>query len=160
MGRHNIPPPPTKKKLKKQYAIHCFSIEDWHRILEGYSGGVDYPISFFYKDLRKAFPNAKVARRIFFLKPSSSINRFVLHSFSLYVSQCTRVDYHSPFFYKDLMKAFPNAKVARRFFFKEVKLLYKSFRPSFIQSVRQSLHQGGLSQPVFIQKPYEGDSQC
>jgi len=33
---------------------------DWRTILADYRGGVDYPISFFYKEIYKAYPNAKV----------------------------------------------------------------------------------------------------
>jgi len=33
---------------------------EWRTLLADYRGGVDYPISFFYKEIFKAFPNAKV----------------------------------------------------------------------------------------------------
>jgi len=36
------------------------SEEDWHTILADYKGGVDYPVSFFYKEIYKAYPNSKV----------------------------------------------------------------------------------------------------
>ncbi len=40
--------------------ILVFSDADWRTILADYRGGVDYPISFFYKEIYKAYPNAKV----------------------------------------------------------------------------------------------------
>jgi len=34
--------------------------QEWRTILRDYRGGVDYPISFFYKEIMEVFPNAKV----------------------------------------------------------------------------------------------------
>eukprot|EP00088_Acartia_fossae_P062795 TRINITY_DN7605_c0_g2_i1.p1 TRINITY_DN7605_c0_g2~~TRINITY_DN7605_c0_g2_i1.p1 ORF type:complete len:298 (+),score=68.23 TRINITY_DN7605_c0_g2_i1:33-896(+) len=36
------------------------SDDDFHSILKDYRGGVDYPVSFYYKEIFKAYPNAKV----------------------------------------------------------------------------------------------------
>ncbi|XP_023340279.1 uncharacterized protein LOC111710426 [Eurytemora carolleeae] len=44
-----------KKAVAKQV-----STNDWQETLSEYRGGVDYPISFFYKEIMEAFPNAKV----------------------------------------------------------------------------------------------------
>ena len=33
---------------------------EWREVLLGYKAGVDYPISFYYKELMEAFPDAKV----------------------------------------------------------------------------------------------------
>ncbi len=40
--------------------IFVLSDDDWRTILAEYRGGLDYPISFFYKEIYKAYPNAKV----------------------------------------------------------------------------------------------------
>ena len=34
---------------------------DWDEVLKDYKGGVDYPISLFWKDLMKQYPEAKVS---------------------------------------------------------------------------------------------------
>jgi len=36
------------------------STKDWQEIMVDYRGGVDYPVSFYYKELMEAFPNSKV----------------------------------------------------------------------------------------------------
>lgn len=36
------------------------STDDWVKTLSEYRGGVDYPISFFYKEIMEAFPDAKI----------------------------------------------------------------------------------------------------
>ena len=42
------------------FIFNLLSEEDWHTILADYKGGVDYPVSFFYKEIYKAYPNSKV----------------------------------------------------------------------------------------------------
>ena len=37
-----------------------YSRSEWRTILADYRGGVDYPISFFYKEIMEVYPNAKV----------------------------------------------------------------------------------------------------
>merc|ERR1712013_30660 len=37
---------------------------EWREILAGYRGGVDYPVSFFYKEIMTVFPNARVLLNI------------------------------------------------------------------------------------------------
>ena len=34
--------------------------EDWQILLRDYRGGVDYPVSFYYKEIMEVFPNGKV----------------------------------------------------------------------------------------------------
>jgi len=40
------------------------SIADWKEAMADFRGGVDYPVSFYYKELMKAYPNAKVLLNI------------------------------------------------------------------------------------------------
>ena len=51
-----------------------FSTNDWQETLSEYRGGVDYPISFFYKEIMEAFPNAKV-KNIFFIRLCYRVNK-------------------------------------------------------------------------------------
>ena len=37
---------------------------EWREILAGYRGGVDYPVSFFYKEIMTVFPDARVLLNI------------------------------------------------------------------------------------------------
>ena len=37
-----------------------YSLTDWKKTMADYKGGVDYPVSFFYKELMVAYPKAKV----------------------------------------------------------------------------------------------------
>ena len=34
--------------------------DDWKTLLDDYTRGVDYPVSFYYKEIMEAFPNGKV----------------------------------------------------------------------------------------------------
>jgi len=47
---------PFWKKVLDQKA----SLTDWKKTMADYKGGVDYPVSFFYKELMVAYPKAKV----------------------------------------------------------------------------------------------------
>jgi len=52
---HSDHQPFWKKVLDKKA-----SLTDWKKAMADYKGGVDYPVSFFYKELMVAYPKAKV----------------------------------------------------------------------------------------------------
>ena len=40
--------------------VEYFSHDEWRELLSDFKSGVDYPISFFYKEILEAYPNVKV----------------------------------------------------------------------------------------------------
>jgi len=51
---------PDHQSFWKKVLDQKASMADWKDAMEDYKGGVDYPVSYFYKELMVAYPNAKV----------------------------------------------------------------------------------------------------
>ena len=50
------------------YVIRNICREGWRTLLGDYVAGVDYPVSHFYKEILKEFPDVKAGLKSFFLR--------------------------------------------------------------------------------------------
>ena len=58
--------------------LSIISPEEWRKIMDEFRGGVDYPVSLFYKELMEAYPEAKVQRYLM-AKNSCPIKAIIVH---------------------------------------------------------------------------------